>query len=221
MLDGMSHSLASSSAAALLLASLAGPAAAQDAPPGPDPATTRLFFGPTARALPAGRAYLGGYQALIPFAQAGVTDRLSLGAGAPLPMIAGMLWITPKLQIFDTGRTQAAIGAVHAFAGGSAQGGIAYAVVTSGAPDASITVGLGVDYSGHARATVAMIGGERRVSGRSRFLTENYVVPGGGVVSLNGIRMSGRKLSADFGLGLVFAGDDVMPFPILNVAYSF
>jgi hypothetical protein len=204
----------------LVLSHLPAPALAQDAAPAPDPGNTRLFFGPTARALPAGKAYVGGYQAVVPFAQAGLTDRLSLGAGVPLPFGGGLFWLTPKLQILDTGRTQAAIGAVHVVAGDLMRGGVAYGVVTTGGPDTSVTAGLGLAYGDGGRP-IAMIGGERRTSRHSKFLTENYLVPGAGGFSINGIRLSGRKLSADFGVGLAFAGGVFAPFPLVNVAYLF
>jgi len=46
-----------------------------------DPNPTRLFFGPTARALKQGAAYVGVYEILLPFVQIGITDRISVGAG--------------------------------------------------------------------------------------------------------------------------------------------
>ena len=49
-----------------------------------DPNGTRLAFGPTARAVPRGQAYLAVYQGIVPFVQVGVTDRFSIGGGTPL-----------------------------------------------------------------------------------------------------------------------------------------
>jgi len=111
-----------------------------------DPNTTRLFFGPTARSLPKGKAYFGVYEFLMPFVQVGVTDRFSIGGGTPLAF--GLdggdrpFWITPKLQLLDTGKTQLAIGAFQALVDGESAG-IAYGVVTSGSPNASLTAGAG------------------------------------------------------------------------------
>ena len=49
-----------------------------------DPNNTRLFFGPTGRALPRGQVYLGMYEFVMPFVQVGITDRFSIGGGTPL-----------------------------------------------------------------------------------------------------------------------------------------
>ena len=68
-----------------------------------DPNSTRLVFGPTARAMPRGQAYLGVYQGLAPFVQVGVTDRFSVGGGTPLMFRVDdwdrPYWVTPKLQV--------------------------------------------------------------------------------------------------------------------------
>ena len=49
-----------------------------------DPNATRLFFAPTGRALRKGEGYFGVYEIVLPFVQAGITDRISSGAGTPL-----------------------------------------------------------------------------------------------------------------------------------------
>ena len=57
-----------------------------------DPNTTRLLFGPTARALKRGDSYLAVSQVSLPFVQVGLTDRISVGAGT-LPYFGGALRI--------------------------------------------------------------------------------------------------------------------------------
>jgi hypothetical protein len=190
-----------------------------------DPNTTRLFFGPTARSLPKGQAYFSMYEFMMPFVQVGVTDRFSIGGGTPL--MFGFdegnrpFWITPKLQLLDTGRTQVAVGAIQAFADGDS-GGIAYGVVTTGRLDASITAGAGFGYSsdgGHG--AVVMVGGERQTGRHIAFVTENYVWQGGSGVATGGVRFFGERLSADVGLAVPLGVGEIFAFPVVNFVYVF
>jgi hypothetical protein len=191
-----------------------------------DPNRTRLFFAPTARSLPRGRAYFGTYQVLLPFVQVGVTDSFSLGGGTPL--MFGFddwerpFWITPKLQIVDHGDIQSAVGAIHAFDTDGDGVGIAYGVVTAGDANAALTVGAGMAYvSDGGKAPVVMAGGERRLRRNMKLITENYLWRGGdGLVSL-GVRFFGERLSADVGLMVPFGADDLIAFPIVNFVYGF
>ena len=206
------------------LRAVAGTLMAGEFRPG-DPNTTRLFFGPTARSLPKGRTYFGVYEFLMPFVQIGVTDRFSIGGGTPL--VFGFdegerpFWITPKLQVLDTGRTQVAAGAFHAFVDGE-HAGIAYGVVTTGRSDASITAGAGYGYSsdgGHG--AVVMIGGERQVSRHMAFVSENYIWKGGQGILAGGVRFFGERLSADVGLAVPLGTDELFAVPVVNFVYVF
>lgn len=193
----------------------------------PDPNATRLFFAPTARSLRRGQTYLGVFEILIPFVQVGVTDRLSVGGGTPL--IFGVdddwdrpVWVTPKLQVFDSGRTQVAVGVLHAFDAEHAGGGIAYGVVTRGSDVKSFTAGAGLAYAvDGGRAGVVMIGGEGRVSRNMKLITENYLWRGGeGIVSA-GVRFFNERLSADLGLAAPIGVDALFLFPVINFVYVF
>jgi hypothetical protein len=190
-----------------------------------DPNATRLFFGPTARSLPKGRTYFGVYEFLMPFVQVGVTDRFSIGGGTPL--VFGFdegerpFWITPKLQVLDTGRTQVAAGAFQAFVDGE-NAGIAYGVVTTGRIEASITAGAGYGYSsGGGHGAVVMIGGERQASRHVAFVTENYIWKGGQGVLAGGVRFFGERLSADVGLAVPLGTDELFALPVVNFVYVF
>ena len=203
---------------------VAGTLTAGEFRPG-DPNATRLFFGPTARSLPKGRTYFGVYEFLMPFVQIGVTDRFSIGGGTPL--VFGFdegerpFWITPKLQVLDTGRTQVAVGAFHAFVDGE-HAGIAYGVVTTGRIDASITAGAGYGYSsdgGHG--AVVMIGGERQASRHVAFVTENYIWKGGQGVLAGGVRFFGERLSADVGVAVPLGTGELFALPVVNFVYVF
>lgn len=190
-----------------------------------DPNTTRLFFGPTARSLPKGGTYFGVYEFLMPFVQVGVTDRFSMGGGTPL--VFGFdegerpFWITPKLQVLDTGRTQVAVGAFQSFVDGE-NAGIAYGVVTTGRSDASITAGAGYGYSsGGAHGAVVMLGGERRASRHVAFVTENYIWKGGQGIVSGGVRFFGERLSADVGLAVPLGTGEHFALPVVNFVYVF
>lgn len=207
-------------------------AAAQDAgravaeAPTVDVNTTRLFFGPTARSLPKGQVYLGVYEFFMPFVQVGVTDRFSIGGGTPL--LVGFedferpFWVTPKLQILDTGKTQVAAGVFHAFDSSSSGGGIAYGVVTRGDQNASFTGGAGMAYTvDGGRAAVVMIGGDARVRRNMKVMTENYLWQGGDGVLTGGVRFLGDHLSADVGLAFPIGAGEFFAFPVVNFVYVF
>ncbi len=191
-----------------------------------DPNTTRLFFGPTGRALPKGRTYLGVYEFLLPFVQVGVTDRFSMGGGTPLFFSTEdwhrPFWLTPKLQVLDTGRTQVAAGAFLGFGGGDG-GGIVYGVMTHEAPSGgSFTAGAGMAYaSDGGHAPVVMAGGEGRLSRNTKIITENYVFKGGRGLASVGVRFFGEQLSADLALVVPINAESFFAAPVVNFVYMF
>ena len=102
-------------------------------------------------------------------------------------------------------------------------GGIAYAVATHGQPDAAVTVGAGWGYSGsNVGSAIIMLGGERRMSPRTKFITENYVsTKTGRGVLMYGIRFMEGQLAADFHLVTPFGESDLITFPSLNFTWKF
>jgi hypothetical protein len=192
----------------------------------PDPNATRLFFGPTGRSLARGQTYLGVYEFVMPFVQVGVTDRLSIGGGTPL--MFGLndsnrpFWITPKLQVLNTPRTQVAVGALHVFQTDGDGGGVGYVVGTRGDTRASITVGGGLAYGTEGdRSGLLMIGGERQVRRNLKLISENYVWKHGHGVASAGVRFFGDRLSADLAIGIPIGADEVFAFPVVNFVYVF
>lgn len=193
-----------------------------------DSNATRLFFAPTGRSLRQGEAYFGVYEVYMPFIQFGITDRLSFGGGTPFLWLGGEggvpVWVTPKLQVLQTRSTAASVGVMHIFNAGDANAGIAYTVVTQGNTNNAVTFGAGYAYThggdSDGNAMVGMIGGERRVSRRTKLVTENYLFPGGGFVS-GGVRFLGEKLSADFGFVIPLFGDFHQPLPMINIVKKF
>lgn len=188
-----------------------------------DPNATRLFFGPTARAVGAGEGYLGVYELVFPFLTFGVTDRFSISGGTPIiPDIIGEVWyLAPKLTLVETETMAAAAGVLAAGADGDLVG-IAYGVGTWGGPDRSVTAGVGFGFSGDefSNQPVAMIGGELRAGPSTKFITENYFAPGeDGIITSAGIRFFGERLSADLGIATDLDIDGF--FPLVNFVYSF
>lgn len=199
-----------------------------------DPHATRLFFGPTARAVPQGEGYFGVYELFFPFVSYGVTDRFTISGGTPVvpEAIGQVFYLAPKYEVLRTPTASAAVGVLALFATESAfdgSAGLLYGVGTFGSPDRALSVGATVpfiattDDSEIGSDPAFMIGGEMRMSRRTKFLTENYFVLGeSGALISGGVRFFGERLSADFGLGAGFAdGESFCCLPLLNFMYSF
>jgi hypothetical protein len=215
-----------------------------------DANATRLMFSPTGRSLRKGQGYVGVYEFILPFVQVGVTDRLSLGVGTPLLFFGDdtsrPVWVTPKYQFYRGSRVSAAAGVMHFHVfGEDARVGLAYGVATMGSDDNAWTVGSGWAYSRYyeneydpacwsvpyqpcapdrvARtegSPVVMVGGERRLSRRVKFLSENYVFDGGGIASF-GVRFLGERLSADLGAAIPLGLDEFILVPVVNFVWTF
>lgn len=189
-----------------------------------DPNSTRLVFGPTARSVPRGEAYLGVYQGIVPFVQVGVTDRFSIGGGTPLIFSFSdwdrPYWVSPKLQVYSGNGTHAAVGALHAFAGNESVG-VAYGVLTKDTPGGAFTLGAGMAYSSNgAQGAVAMVGGEVPARRNMKFITENYVWKGT-LVTSGGVRFFGERLAADLVIAVAYAESTPFAFPVVNFVYRF
>jgi hypothetical protein len=189
---------------------------------------TRLFFAPTGRSLKRGESYFGVYEILLPFVQYGITDRISIGGGVPLMFGNSDMpfWITPKVQILKARSAEVSLGVLHFFNVGDYNLGIAYGVVTAGNADSAFTVGAGYAYERSGEdgddggSPLLMVGGERRVSRRIKFVTENYVFRDGGIVS-GGVRFLGERLSVDLGMVAPIGVGEFFAVPIINFVWKF
>jgi hypothetical protein len=188
---------------------------------------TRLFFAPTGRSVARGEGYVGVYELVLPFVQVGLTDRISIGAGTPLFFGGGTehpFWVTPKVQVLEQGPASVAVGILHFMNVGDGNFGIAYAVTTYGGPDAAVTGGVGYAYARYDRNTdasmIGMLGGEYRIGRRLKFITENYLWQGAGIIS-GGVRFLGERLSADIGLFAPVGSDTAFAAPVVNVVWKF
>jgi hypothetical protein len=193
-----------------------------------DPNATRLLLGPTARSLRSGEAYFDLFTLTIPFAQVGLTDRFSVGVGAPV-LIPGVIpgevfFVTPKLQLYEGGTTALAVGVLHIHDGADNRTGIAYGVVTRGTADAAVTAGLGYGYwrskSSDAATPVVMLGGEKRLSRSVKLITENYAIRGGGLMT-GGLRLIRDRVTWDLGLGADLGAGRVLVWPVVRFSWRF
>jgi hypothetical protein len=221
--------------AALALA-LAAPGAvvAQVPPPDAPPRVTnspdrptRLFFGPTARPLRKGEGYFALHGGLIPAFQVGLTDRVSIGAGT-FYFSGGNLWLTPKVQILRRRATSVSATLIAFLVPGEGSMGFAFGTLTHDTANGGLTTGVGVAYV-HPWTTdqpfehsgpLIMIGGDRQLSPRVTFLSENYLVTTTGGMLVNGLRTSWTRFSFDLG-AMIFVGDGLIGGPMVNLAWKF
>jgi len=195
---------------------------------GPNPNTSRLFFSPTGRMLKQGEGYVADYYVFFPCVTYGLTDRLTFGGG--MSLFPGgteqLFYFTPKVGIVSSESTNLAAGALIVKMPGDsdvASIGVLYGVGTFGSPDASLTVGLGYGYSDGnlAERPVMMVGGEKRLSRRTAFVTENWVYPGEHPLISGGLRFFGEKLCVDFGLLTILGAKDVGFAPYIDFVVTF
>jgi hypothetical protein len=195
------------------------------APPQVGP--TRLFFAPTARSLPRGKGTIGLTEIGAPWGEVGLTDRMSVLGGGPVPL--GVVGIAPKVQLYGGRYAQAAIGAVQLFGSGET-GGVGYGVVTLGSADAAATIGYGYGYGalvepGGSRG-VLFLGAEKALGRSVRLMVEGYV-GGAGLgmpdqTLLGGFRFSRGRWSADVGVVVPFyESGSGTPVPVLTIAWAF
>ncbi len=210
-----------------------------------DPNRTRLFFGPTARTLRAGEGYVGAYELFLPFVAIGVSDRFTLAGGTPIvPGAIGRVWyLAPKVELVRRERFQLSSG-VLAFADFDSDDdpiGVVYGAGSWGGADNSVPGGAGWAFAGSdiEHRPVLMAGGETRVSGRVKLVTENYLYFGRersdpyyapeptyetefvGLLG-GGVRIFGERLSGDLGIGAGVGSQDFgCCIPLVNFVYNF
>ena len=193
-----------------------------------DPNNTRLFFAPTARSVGQGQGYIGTFMVALPFVSYGLTDRITLAGGAPI--LFGEiqpLYIAPKIQVLASENLGVAVGVLSVFSldGDDESVGVLFAVSTVGTSDRALTGGLGYGYAGDdiANEPVFTLGGETRVARRVKLITENYLVPGGGIGFFSGgLRVLGERFTTDIGiLGGSDGDESFCCFPLINFSYAF
>lgn len=200
----------------------------------PNPNETRLLFAPTGRMLKPGEGYYSNTYLFIQQFAGGVTPQFTFGGGFSIvpseDFSNNILYVTPKLGVYNSERTNVAVGVLAAIIPGEDTDGtfgIAYGVATFGSPDAHVTTGAGFGYAQgrFAQDPVFMIGGEKRLSRRTAFISENYVFPSAdetnNLVSY-GLRFFGDRLSVDFALLNTLGEEMVFPgVPYVAFAVKF
>jgi hypothetical protein len=186
-----------------------------------DVTASKLFYAPTGRMMKRGEVYVAVDALSIGILRVGVTDRFSIGVGRPL--YANTTWITPKFQIFENDRAAVATGVLHLFAPGFGTGGVGYSVATIGSRDNAVTAGMGWFYGkdddgAHMGEPVLIVGGEHRMTRRSKFVTENYVF-GDGVVMSAGGRFMRRNVTMEFGGMFIVVGNTALPGMVVNLVF--
>jgi hypothetical protein len=192
-----------------------------------DPNRTRLFFAPTARALPQGKGYFSAYEIFFPMLAIGVTNFFTLAGGISLIPGASeqIIYLAPKARLVHLENIDLAGGVLymsildHTF-------GIAYGVTTIGSSATALTIGLGWGFvDGEFSNTPSVVfGGEAQLSNSIKLITENWFPPkmDGGLISF-GIRFFGESIAGDFGLmRSTESSDSGFPFlPWIGFAYNF
>ena len=185
---------------------------------------SHLFMGATARSLPAGHGYYSLREFGFGAFQVGVTDRFSFGAGT-IVFYPKFVALTPKYQFYRSASASAAVGVVHVTQLGREGFGVAYGVATQEFKSGSMSGGLGLIYAHSADTSgataVAMIGGERRISPRVDFLTENYVFVAGAALTSVGVRVRRGRFTSEVGALVTLIPGAAAGGPIINFGYKF
>lgn len=228
-----------------------------------DPARTRLFFSPTARSLDAGDKRFSAYY-LFPSLAFGLSDRVDLSLGSTIPLVSNEIVFVGlngnlKATVVETDGFAAAIGGSVAVplsteAEPPGVAGTIYAVGTIGNDASAVSLGAYGLYvvdltddvdSELADGVAALVGYERQISDRFKFISENYLFlafteeytgfdpnTGEGIYepatevafgTLTGVRFFGDRLAADIAvaLGAADGGFSTIPIPYLGMSYTF
>ncbi len=198
-----------------------------------NPNATRLYFAPTARMLKKGTGYFSDYWLFFPGIAYGFTDNFTFGGGMSLfPGVDPgnqVFYFTPKIGLKTSPNSNIAAGAlliaIPEIDNESPLVGILYGVGTFGDTDGSLTVGLGYGFVDDQLADkpMFMLGGEKRLSRRVSFVSENWIFPGADfpVVSY-GFRFFGQGLSVDLALFNALGEEGFFPgLPWIDFVFNF
>ncbi|KAB2878869.1 hypothetical protein F9K33_11480 [bacterium] len=169
----------------------------------PNPNSTRLYIAPTGRMLKSGEGYFQNIYIFFIGGAFGITNNITMGGGISIFPGAPeqVYYLTPKVGFQVAKSVNVAVGTLLMGAtGGGETIGIHYGVGSIGNSDGSVTAGLGWGYSGShvADKPIIMLGAEKRLTRRTAFVTENWIVPNsdGSFLSF-GLRFFGEGLAID------------------------
>lgn len=197
----------------------------------PNPNTTRLFFAPTGRMLQKGDGYFQDIYLFFVNAVYGLNDNLTIGGGTSIfpggNIDKQIFYLMPKVGLKATENLNLAAGALAIripFDNEASTSGILYGVATYGKPDASITAGLGYGFVKHEVANKPMIilGGEKRISRRIAFVSENWIFPDTEPLVSYGVRFFGEGLSVDMAFFNTIGKNFLFPgIPYIDFVFCF
>ena len=194
----------------------------------PDPNRTRLYFAPTGQMIPRGGGYFADYYLFFPTINYGVSEKVSLGGGFSLFPTGNMkdqvYFFTPKFSLKQTEKLSFAAGTLMMKILDEPLVNLLYGVGTWGTSDKSFTLALGYGMVGTdiADKPLVVLGGQKRISRRTTFITENWIIPEveGAIISY-GIRFFGEQLSVDLAL-LNAIPEGIFPgMPYIDFVYNF
>lgn len=171
-----------------------------------DPNGTRLFVAPTARIQDFGLGFLSTSQILFPSISISPTDFFQLTAGVsffPSNSFKDQFkFISPKIRIYKADNLHLGFGFTY-FDGKNYFSTSAYLLSTLDGNPFSISGGFGFVHNKNriSHNPIFMIGIERKISEKSKLVSENWMHPDipGFTLSL-GFRFWGNNFAADFGL---------------------
>ena len=190
-----------------------------------DPMASRLVFSPTGRTLPKGEGYFADHWVVLGSAAYGITDDITIGGGGLLLQNSQFWFVTPKVRIVAHDNFNLSAGVFLAGWGSDGTGGIGYLVGTfGGSPDGNLTVGIGNGFAGSrsAKDQLIMIGGERRLTKRTAFISENYFTTGWADALVSyGMRFMGERLTFDLVFVSTAKGITFPGVPVIGAGFRF
>jgi hypothetical protein len=164
------------------------------------------------------------------FVNYGIQENISVGGGVEIMSLsAGQpIWfLTPKVGRSVSEKLHVAGGLLMMGLGGDEASSLIYGVTTIGDPDLNFSFGVGYGYVEGRLSSIPTINlsGTIRFSNGIAVLTENYLIDGGGLFGIQGLRFMGPKHSFDIGMFNIFGdlilGDLGFIIPFVGYAMKF
>ncbi len=179
-----------------------------------------LLLVPTATPLTAGKVVFSLHELFFPALGLGVTERLSVRAGASVVpgSGAGVVFLSPGFTAFRAEHIDIACGVWILSGAGGGGRGFGYANLTVTGARGSLTLGAGFGLNGGAepRGSLWMGGASLQVTGETHIIAEVFLPPAldPAVVTL-GSRITSGNLSVEFAVVIPWSGhgSGVVPLP--------
>jgi hypothetical protein len=184
-----------------------------------DPNPSRLFFGPTARVLPARAVDFSSTYLFLVSASTGIGGVAQVGGGfsvLPLDDFSDNVFFTSAKVAIPAGRSaQFAVGGIGGWAGGfdeeigGAGFGAVYGVGTFGSRDHALTTGLVVPFGEVESKPIFLLGGEARLGSRLKLVSENYFAIDDNRYEIAGTTHGSRRVVGILGYGVRIFGEKI------------